>query len=109
MDLRTRPAIVKPAYSPNSPSSSTRGSSSSFTRRNAEGDPGDIVMPEKDGQLANDYVIAILKDAKGNIVNLSNWLSFRKTAFGGKYIDVNENALVEAWTNLLSRQLCKVG
>jgi hypothetical protein len=54
-------------------------------------------------------VIAILKDAKGNIVNLSNWLSFRKTAFGGKYIDVNENALVEAWTNLLSRQLCKVG
>lgn len=57
-------------------------------------------MPEKDGQLADDYLIELLKDTKGTIVNFENVWCDRKTAFGGKYKEVGQDALVEAWTNL---------
>lgn len=59
-------------------------------------------MPEKDGQLAVDYVIEILRTKKSGIVNLYGAIDSRsrKTAFGGKYEEVDENAIVEAWTNL---------
>ena len=55
-------------------------------------------MPEKDGQLAIDFAIESLK-AEGK-VNLANALAYRKTAFGGRYKDVDEDAIIDAWTNL---------
>jgi hypothetical protein len=55
-------------------------------------------MPERDGQLAIDFATESLK-AEGK-VNLANALADRKTAFGGRYKDVDEDAIIDAWTNL---------
>lgn len=54
-------------------------------------------MPEKDGQLAVDFAIECLRHGERNLTNI---LDSRKTAFGGKYKEVGEDAIVEAWTNL---------
>lgn len=55
-------------------------------------------MPEKDGQLALDYILECLKD---NERNLANILAFRDTAYSGKYKEADMNAIIDAWTNLI--------
>lgn len=72
-----------------------------FINRIADKRSNDTIMPEKDVQLAVDYVLEILKKTK-DIVNIYNYLDTdtRKTAFGGKYKEVDKDAIVEAWTNL---------
>lgn len=51
-------------------------------------------MPEKNGQLAHDYVLEM---AKNNYLNLVDILSFRENVFGGKYKDVNVDGVADAW------------
>lgn len=55
-------------------------------------------MPQKDGQLAIDFAIECLKSS--DLSSLANALAYRKTAFDGKYKEIGEDAIVDAWTNL---------
>jgi hypothetical protein len=55
-------------------------------------------MSEKDGQLAHEYILEVLK-GDGN-ANSGSILAFRDTAFKGKYNNIDENAIAEAWLDL---------
>jgi len=55
-------------------------------------------MNERDGQLAIDFVLEVLK-TNHSIINLSNYLYGRDRIFEGKYKNIDERAIVEAWTN----------
>lgn len=55
-------------------------------------------MSEKDGQLAHEYILEWLKTDHSN--SLKNIIDFQTRAFNGKYKDIDENAIQEAWLNL---------
>jgi hypothetical protein len=55
------------------------------------------IMSEKDGQLALEYILEILKEQRANLGNIRG---FRNSAFGGKYKEIDEYAIKEAWYNL---------
>lgn len=56
-------------------------------------------MPEKDGQLALECILETLKSQSGT-ANLGNILGFQERMFEGKYKEIDENAIAEAWLNL---------
>lgn len=56
-------------------------------------------MPENDGQLAHEYILETLKREKGK-ANLANVIDSQDRAFGGKYKEINKDAIAEAWLDL---------
>jgi hypothetical protein len=56
-------------------------------------------MSEKDGQLALEYILEVLKSQMGK-ANLLNIIGSQDRAFGGKYKEIDKNAFAEAWLNL---------
>lgn len=56
-------------------------------------------MPENDGQLAYDYAIESLKNQNSDLWTA---LAFRETAFNGRYKNVDSDALIDAWLNLIA-------
>jgi hypothetical protein len=56
-------------------------------------------MPEKDGQIALEYILEVLK-REGGKANLTNILSYKDKAYNGRYKEADKNAIEEAWLNL---------